>query len=198
MPKTVWKGGAVLAPVPTALVTCADGGRVNVLTVAWTGIINSTPPKTYVSIRPERYSYDIIKKSGAFVINLTPKSLVRAADWCGVKSGRDFDKFKEMSLEHEPSPDFGIPMLCGCPVSIECRIFDTVSLGSHDMFMADIVSVCVDEQYIDPKGKLRLDKADIVAYSHGSYYTIGSYLGDFGFSVMKRKTAKRKQAQKYK
>ena len=193
MSKAVWKGGAVLAPVPVALVTCAHETRINVLTVAWTGIINSTPPKTYVSIRPERYSHGIIKNSGAFVINLTPKSLVRTADWCGVKSGRDVDKFEEMSLEHEPSPNLGIPMLSGCPVSIECRVFNTVRLGSHDMFMADILSVCGDERYINSKGKLRLDKADVIAYAHGSYYTLGSYLGSFGFSVMKKKTAKRKQ-----
>lgn len=193
MAKIKWKGGALLAPVPATMVTCAYGGRENVLTIAWTGIINSNPPKTYISVRPTRFSYDMIKNSGVFVINLTPRSLVRAADICGVKSCRDTDKLSELSLTTELSPVLGCPMLCQSPVSVECRVFDVVPLGSHDMFMADIVGVNVDDSFIDVGGKLRLDKADIVGFAHGSYYTLGSFLGNLGYSVMKKKTISRKR-----
>lgn len=193
MAKITWKGGALLAPVPVAMVTCSHGGRDNVLTIAWTGITNSTPPKTYISVRPGRFSYEMIKQSGTFVINLATREMIRAADYCGVKSGRDTDKLAELSLQTEPSPNLGCPMLCDSPVSIECRVFDIIPLGSHDMFMADIVSVSVDDAFVDTGGKLRLDKADIVGFAHGSYYTLGSFLGNLGFSVMKKKTAKRKR-----
>ncbi|MEG0912945.1 MAG: flavin reductase family protein [Oscillospiraceae bacterium] len=192
MAKVSWRGGTLLAPVPPALITCSDGERSNVFTVAWTGTINTMPPKTYISVRSTRYSYDIIKKSGKFVINLTTEQLVKAADFCGARSGRDLDKFKEMELAVEPSPVLGIPMLCDSPVSLECKVFEIKQLGSHDMFMADIVGISVDDRFIDVGGKLRMDKARIVAFAHGSYYGLGSFLGSFGFSVMKKKTAKRK------
>ena len=193
MPKVTWKGGALLAPVPAAMVTCSHAGRDNVLTIAWTGIINSQPPKTYISVRPGRFSYEMIKESKEFVINLPSRAMVRAADYCGIKSGRDVDKFSEMSLKTEPSPTLGCPMLCDCPVSIECRVFEVKPLGSHEMFMADILSVSVDDRFIDEGGKFRLDKADVVGFAHGSYYTLGSFLGNMGYSVMKKKTAKRKR-----
>lgn len=193
MAKAVWKGGTLLAPVPPALVTCADAdGNANILTVAWTGIVNSNPPKTYVSIRPSRYSHGLIGDTRQFVINLPTRALVRTADYCGVKSGADTDKFTDMALTHEPSPNLGCPLLCQSPVSLECRVTDILPLGSHDMFLADIVSVVVEDQFIE-NGKLRLDKADILAFAHGSYYTLGSFLGNFGFSVMKKKTAKKKR-----
>jgi flavin reductase (DIM6/NTAB) family NADH-FMN oxidoreductase RutF len=193
MPKQVWRGAALLAPVPLAMVTCGHQGIANIITVAWTGIASSSPPKTYVSIKPSRYSHEMIKQSGVFVINLTTRQLARAADTCGVKSGRDFDKFKELGLTHVPSPNVGCPMLVESPVSLECRVCDILPLGSHDMFLADILSVCVEDQFINEGGRLRLDKADIISYAHGSYYTLGTFLGGFGFSVMKKKTAKRKR-----
>lgn len=186
MAKINWKGGALLAPVPAALVTCAHAGRTNVLTIAWTGILNSKPPRCYISVRPERFSYELIKTSHQFVINLAPRSLAFAVDFCGVKSGRDIDKFSAMDLAAEPSPVLGLPMLSQCPVAIECRVFEVMPLGSHDLFLADIVGVCVDDTFIGPSGKLRLDKADIIGFVHGSYYSLGSYLGNLGFSVAKK------------
>ncbi|MEA4912685.1 MAG: flavin reductase family protein [Oscillospiraceae bacterium] len=191
MAKVVWKGAALLAPLPPALVTCAYGDGANIMTAAWTGILNSQPPKTYISLRPSRLTHDLIGDTRTFALNLTTRSLVRAADFCGVKSGRDTDKLAALSLHTEPGPQTGCPMLAESPVSIECRVYDIVPLGSHDMFLADIVSVCVDEQYIDADGKLRLSKAHLAAYAHGAYYALGEQLGTFGFSVKKKK-AKRK------
>lgn len=187
MEKIKWRGGTLLAPVPPVLVSCADGDRKNVLTVAWTGIINSDPPKTYISVRPSRYSYDIIKKSGVFAINLTSKSLVRAADWCGVCTGAKNDKFAKCSLATEPAKEIDCPILTEAPVVLECRVTDVVPLGSHDMFLADIVAVDVNESLVDESGKLHLEKADLVAYAHGDYYELGRRLGHFGFSVAKKK-----------
>ncbi len=192
MGKVAWKGGALLAPVPPTLITCADGQRKNIFTVAWTGILNTVPPKTYIAVRPTRYSHELIEKSGGFVINLPTEALVRAADFCGVRSGRDIDKFETLGLAIEPSPVLGLPMLADSPVSLECRVFEKQPLGSHDMFLADIVGVSIEESLLDKNGKLRLDRAKLLAYAHGGYYGLGSYLGGFGFSVMKKKTAKRK------
>lgn len=196
MAKTVWKGGALLAPVPPALITCAGtDGAANILTVAWTGIVSSQPPRTYVSIKPSRYSHGLISATRQFVINLPTRALARATDYCGVKSGADTDKFADLALTHEPSPTLGCPLLRQSPVSLECRVTDILPMGSHDMFLADIISVVVDDEFVEG-GKLRMDKAGIIAFAHGSYYTLGSYLGSFGFSVMKKKTAKRKQQRK--
>ncbi len=192
MAKVSWKGGALLAPVPPALVTCEQEGRSNILTVAWTGILNTQPPRTYVSVRPSRFSHGIIAGSGCFLIHLATEPMARAVDFCGCRSGRELDKFAALGLETERSPVLGLPMLCASPVCLECRVFETKPLGSHDMFLADIVGVCVDERYIAAGGKLRLDKAAVLGYCHGSYYGLGKYLGDFGFSVMKPKTAKKK------
>ncbi len=196
MSKKVWKGGALLAPVAPCLVSCSYEQHINLLTVAWTGITCTNPPKTYISVRPERYSYELIKKSGCFVINLPSVGLARAVDFCGVRSGKDTDKFREAKLTYEPSPNLGCPSVCESPVSIECRVSDVIPLGSHDMFLADIVSVSVDERCIDERGKLRLDKAELLAYAHGSYYALGRYIGDFGFSVMKKKTAQKRRMRK--
>ncbi len=192
MGKIAWKGGALLAPVPPTLVTSQSDERRNVFTAAWTGIINTIPPKTYISVRPSRLSYELIAKSGGFVVNLPTERLARAVDFCGVRSGRDLDKFEALGLRTEPSPVLGLPMLCDSPVCLECRVFETMPLGSHDMFLADIVGVCVDDALLDAAGRLRLDRAGLLAYAHGGYYALGRYLGRFGFSVMKKKTAKKK------
>ena len=187
MAKTKWRGGTLLAPVPPALVTCKDGDRENVLTVAWTGIVNSDPPKTYISVRPSRYSYKLIKESGEFAINLTTTELVRAADFCGVHTGAKIDKFERCQLSKEPASEVGCPILADSPLVLECRVTDVIPLGSHDMFLADIVAVDVDESLINAEGKLRLDKAGLVAYAHGTYFELGKKIGTFGFSVAKKK-----------
>lgn len=162
--------------------------KINALTIGWTGIINSHPPKTYISVRPSRYSYEMIKKSGEFVINLTTEELVRAADFCGVRSGKDMDKLEVCGLHTERASRVSVPLLSESPVSLECRVTDVVPLGSHDMFVADIVAVDVDEALIDGDGRLMLERAHLIAYAHGDYYALGRRLGDFGFSVRKKKT----------
>ena len=193
MAKLKWKGGTLLAPVPPALVTCKDGERENVLTIAWTGIVNSDPPKTYISVRPSRHSYDIIKKSGVFAINLTTKELAGAADWCGVFTGAKVDKFERCQLAREAANEIDCPILADCPLVLECRVTDVIPLGSHDMFLADIVAVDVDEALVDESGKLHLDRAGLVAYSHGEYFELGKRLGKFGYSVAKKKKPQRKK-----
>lgn len=195
MAKLQWKPGTLLPPAPPALVTCGDMEKHNVLTAAWTGIVNSEPPMTYVSIRPERYSHGIITERREFVINIPCQSIVRATDLCGVKSGRDVDKFALAGLTAEPSQLVAAPGIAQCPVSLECRVREICRLGSHDMFLADIVAVDVDEQFLDEKGALHLEKAGLVAYAHGAYYALGRQLGTFGFSVRKkpvRRSTKRK------
>jgi flavin reductase (DIM6/NTAB) family NADH-FMN oxidoreductase RutF len=184
--KILWKGGALVAPLPPTLVTCGTMERPNVLTIAWTGILNTLPPKTYISVRPSRYSYNIIKSSGEFVINLTTSELVRAADFCGVRSGRDVDKFAVTGLVPEKAFYVACPMIKQSPVSLECRVADIVPLGSHDMFIADIIAVNVDEQYIDKDGKLHLERCGLAAYAHGEYFELGKKIGTFGFSVRKK------------
>ena len=187
MAKIKWRGGTLLSPVPPALVTCSDGERENVLTVAWTGIVNSDPPKTYISVRPSRYSYNIIKKSGVFAINLTTRELVRAADWCGVRTGAKEDKFERCRLERERANEIDCPILAQSPLVLECRVTDVIPLGSHDMFLADIVAVDVDEDLVDEDGQLHLARAGLVAYSHGEYFELGKRIGKFGYSVAKKK-----------
>ena len=193
MGKQQWKGGALLAPVPPALITCGTIDKPNVFTVAWTGIINTTPPKAYISVRPERFSYPMIKESGEFVINLPTEAISRAVDFCGVKSGANTDKFKETELTAAPSNVVSCPQIEQSPLSLECKVFDVISLGTHDMFLADIVSASVDDALIDKNGTLCLDKAGLIAYAHGDYYTLGKRLGDFGFSVRKKKTPPKKR-----
>ena len=187
MTKTVWKPGTMLYPLPPVMVTCGTTEKPNVLTVAWTGIINSQPPKTYVSIRPERYSHGLICESGELTINLPTKELVRAVDFCGVRSGRDTDKFAKCSLTAVPASEVSSPIIDECPVALECTVFDRVSYGSHDMFLCDIVAVDADDKFILPSGKLDLSKAGLIAYSHGEYFALGQRLGKFGFSVQKKK-----------
>ncbi len=196
MTKITWKPGTMLAPVPPALISCGTVDKPNVMTAAWTGIINSEPPMTYVSIRPSRYSHRLISESGEFVINLTNLPLAAAADYCGVKSGRDVNKFKEMHLTPAPCSQLKAPQVGESPVSIECKVKDVHTFGSHDMFLAEIVAVNVDDQYLDENGKLWLEKAGLVAYVHGFYYTLGRNLGKFGFSVDKKRLAAAEQKAK--
>ena len=187
MSKVSWKGGALLAPVPPVMVTVSDGERDNVFTVAWTGLINTIPPKTYISVRPSRYSYEILKKNGEFAINLTPSSLVSACDWCGIHTGRKVDKFKKWNLTKVPAANISVPLIDECPLSLECKVFDVIELGTHHMFLADIVGVTVNEDLLDRDGRLCLDRASLCAFAHGEYFELGKSLGKFGFSVKKKK-----------
>lgn len=185
MGKITWKPGTMEYPLPAVLVSCGDESKSNVLTVAWTGIICTDPAMTYVSIRKERYSYNIIKDTKEFVINLTTKDLAYATDKAGVKSGKDIDKFELLNLTREKASIVSCPMVKESPVSIECKVEEIKELGSHDMFIAKIVAVNVDEKYLDETGKFDLEKCNLIAYSHGNYYTLGDNLGKFGFSVKK-------------
>ena len=187
MAKQVWKPSTLLSPLPAALVTCGTVEEPNVLTVAWTGIINSSPAMTYVSIRPERWSHHLIAESGEFVINVTTDELVRAADFCGVRSGKSTDKFNQCNITPEASSEVSAPSVSECPVSLECKVTDIIPLGTHDMFMADIVAVTVDDSLITADGKLHLEKSGLLAYAHGEYFALGKKLGFFGFSVQKKK-----------
>jgi len=191
--------GPLLAPLPTVMVSCGSMEESNILTVAWTGIINSNPPMTYISVQPKRHSHDIIEKSGEFVINLVPHSLVKAMDFCGVRSGRDIDKFEAQGLTREEADTVSAPLIAESPVNIECRVKDIVRMPSHDMFMAEITAVHVDEKYVDENGAYDFGAMDLVAFNHGKYYRLAAEeTGFFGFSVMKPKTAKRKAIEKAK
>jgi len=185
--KTTWKGGALIAPLPPVMVSCGTMEESNILTIAWTGILNTIPPKTYISVRPSRYSYDIIKKTKEYVINLTTTHMVRSADFCGVRSGKDQDKFTVTGLHKEAATQVASPMIMESPLSIECRVTDIIPLGSHDMFISEILAVNVDSQYIDEKGKLHIDKCSLAAYAHGEYFELGKKIGSFGFSVRKKR-----------
>lgn len=187
MDKILWKGSTLLAPLPPALVSCGTVDAPNVLTVAWTGIVNSQPPKTYISVRPERFSHALIAASGEFVINLPTAALVRAVDYCGVKSGRDENKFETAHLTAQPVEGFACPMVGESPLSLACRVTDVLHLGSHDMFLADIVAVHAASALLDSEGRLDLAQAGLCAYAHGEYFALGKKLGDFGFSVRKKK-----------
>ena len=192
MSKQVWKPGNLLAPVPPVLVSCGNMEKPNLITIAWAGTINSDPVRVSISVRPERYSHGLITESGEFVINLPTQKILRAVDWCGVKSGRDVDKFKEMGLTAVLGSAVSAPVLAESPVNLECRVFQTIPLGSHDLFLADVVAVDVDEDLLDEAGRLRLDKAGLAAYVHGTYYALGKQLGTFGYSVRKKPARRRK------
>ncbi len=200
MQKEIWPGSALLAPVPPALVSCGSVEQPAVLTIGWTGIVNTRPPRTYISVRPERNSYPIIKESGEFVINLPTARLTRAVDLCGCRSGRTVDKFALAHLTAVPASAVGAPLIAECPVSLECRIFQSIPLGSHEMFLADILAVQVDRALLDAAGRLCLEKADLLAYAHGGYFRLGQQLGSFGYSVKKKKkprpAAPRRAAEK--
>ena len=188
--RKILNAGTLLAPLPAVMVSCGTLEKANVLTVAWTGIVNTKPPMTYISVRPTRYSYGIIKESGEFVINLTTSKMVRETDFCGVKSGKDTDKLKKCGLHIEAATAVSAPIVSESPLSLECRVVEIKPLGSHDMFLAEIAAVNVDGRYIDSKGKINLNQAGLMAYSHGEYFSLGRKLGSFGYSVAKRSTKK--------
>lgn len=192
MAKQIWKPSTLLYPVPVVMVTCADNnGKANIITLAWAGTINSEPPMLSISVRKERYSHKLISEKGQFAVNLTTRKLAYATDLCGVKSGRDVDKFKTAGLTAEKASVIDVPIIKESPVSLECVVKNVIELGSHDMFIAEIVAVDADDEFIDAKGKLSLEKADLIAYSHGKYWTLGNELGFFGYSVAKKKNIKR-------
>ena len=186
----MWKPGTFVYPIPAVMVSCGNMENSNIITVAWTGIINTNPPMVYISIRPERYSYKIIKESGEFVINLTTKQLVRATDWCGVKTGAKVDKFKEMRLTKERCNFVSCPAIEESPVSIECKVKEIKKLGSHDMFIAEVVAINADERYFDKNGAFDIGKCDLFAYANGKYFSLGKQIGKFGFLFQKKKRKK--------
>ena len=187
MGKTIWKPGTFIYPIPAVMVSCGTMEKSNIITVAWTGILNTNPAIVYISVRPTRYSYNLIKEQGEFVINLTTKDLVRATDWCGVKTGAKVDKFKEMKLHKEKAIFVQCPLIKESPVSVECKVKEIKELGSHHLFVADVLSIDADEKYIDEKGAFDISKCDLIAYANGGYYSLGKKLGKFGFSVQKKK-----------
>lgn len=197
MAKQKWKPGNMVYPLPAVLVSCGDKeGNYNLMTAAWTGTICSDPPMVYVSVRKERHSHHMIQETGEYVINLTTEKLARATDFCGVRSGRNMDKFKEMGLTPVTGELQYAPMVGESPVSIECRVTQVLELGSHDMFMAEVTAVYVDEAYMDEKGTFHLEKADPLVYSHGQYYGIGKHLGGFGYAVRKKPVKKQQRKKK--
>lgn len=196
--KKSFKPGTLLSPVPAVMVSCGDGEEKNIITIGWTGIINSDPPITYISVRKSRYSHHIIEKTGEFVVNLTTEKLAFAADYCGVKSGRDVDKFKEMRLTPESADIVKCPMIAQSPINLECRVIEVKSYPTHDMFIAEIVAMHADDEIVDEKGKIDMSAAGLIAYVHGEYFGLKKApLGRFGYSVMKPKTKKRLNRQKH-
>ena len=187
MSKQMWKPGTFLYPIPAVMVSCGTMEKSNIMTVAWTGILNTNPAMVYISVRPTRYSYNLIKEQGEFVINLTTENLVKATDWCGVRSGADYDKFKEMNLHKEKANFVKCPLIKESPVSVECKVKEIRELGSHHMFIAEVLSIDADDKYIDDKGAFDISKCNLISYLNGHYYKIGKQLGKFGFSVQKKK-----------
>lgn len=186
MAKQHWKAGNMLYPLPAVMVSCqTKDEKPNIITIAWAGTICTNPPMVSISVRPERHSYHVIKESGEFVINLTTKDLVFATDYCGVRSGRDVDKFKEMNLTPQPSQHISAPGIAESPVNIECKVREIHEYGSHHVFVADVVGVSIDDSYMDEKGKFNLNDSELVTYSHGEYFLLGEKLGSFGYSVKK-------------
>ncbi len=187
MSKIKWKGSALLAPVPPVMVTCGTMEQANIITIAWTGLINTRPPRVSIAVRPTRHSYAMIKESGEFVINLTPASLIREADYCGMYTGAKVDKFAATGLHKEAAQAVACPLIEECPMSLECKVFAVLPQGSHDLFLADVVAVNADACLLDEKGKLCLDKANLAAFAHGEYFSLGKKIGTFGFSAAKKK-----------
>ncbi len=193
MGKTEWKGGTLEGPLPPVMVTCGDMEHADIVTVAWTGIVCTQPPMTYISLRPSRYSYGIIKERGEFVINLTPANLVRAADWCGNHTGRKVDKFKACHLSKIAASHMDVPLIEESPLALECVVKEIIHLGSHDMFLSEIVGVDVDDSLITPEGRLSISRAHLAAFAHGEYFEIGRRIGKFGFSVRKKQNQNQNQ-----
>lgn len=197
MAKQTWKPGNMLYPLPAVMVSVrGKDGEDNIITVAWAGTVCTNPPMVSISLRPERHSYGMIKESGEFVINLVTKKLVRATDYCGVKSGRDVDKFKEMKLTKEKADKVSAPLIAESPVNIECKVTECKELGSHHMFIAKVVAVHIEDEYMDEKGKFCLNDTGLVTYSHGEYFLLGEKLGSFGYSVQKKKKNTKKRHKK--
>ena len=196
MSKKIWKSGTFIYPIPAVLVTSGDMEKSNIITVAWTGIINTNPAIVYISVRPERYSYNLIKENKEFAINLTTKDLVFATDWCGVRSGAQYDKFKEMKLTKEKASFIKAPLIKESPVSIECKVIEEKTYGSHTTFIAEVLSIDADEKYMDEKGSFDISKCNLIAYANGGYYELGKKIGKFGYSVEKKKRKNRKQINK--
>ena len=187
MAKVMWKPGTFIYPIPAVMVTSGTIEESNIMTVAWTGILNTNPALVYISVRPERYSYNLIKENGEFAINLTTEQLAYATDWCGVKSGKNVDKFKEMKLTKEKANFVKCPLIKESPVSVECKVREIHEYGSHHTFVADVLSIDADEAYIDEKGAFDISKCNLISYANGGYYTAGKKIGKFGFSVQKKK-----------
>ena len=188
MAKKVWKPGTFVYPIPAVLVSSGTMEKANILTVAWTGIMNTNPAIVYISVRPERYSYNLIKENKEFAINLTNRELAYATDWCGVRSGAKFDKFKEMNLTKEKANFIKAPLIKESPVSIECKVIEEKNYGSHTTFIAEVLSIDADEKYMDESGAFDISKCDLIAYANGGYYELGKKIGKFGYSVEKKKT----------
>ena len=187
MGKLDFKPGNMLYPLPAVMVSVRDKeGNDNIITVAWTGTVCTNPPMLYISVRPERHSYKALHETGEFVVNLTTEKLAKATDFCGVRSGRDMDKFQELHLTPQQSQHVEAPGIAECPVNLECRVSQVIPLGTHDMFLAEVVGVSVDRQYMDEKGTFHLNDAGLVAYSHGTYFELGEKIGTFGYSVRKK------------
>ena len=194
MAKQLWKPGNMIYPLPAVMVSVTDGeGHDNIITVAWTGTVCTNPAMAYISVRPSRYSYDMIRKTGEFVINLTTEKLAYATDFCGVRSGRDVDKFRKLNLTKEKAQFVSAPMIGEAPVSIECRVREVKELGSHDMFLADVLAVHADEAYMDKNNRFHLNDAGLLVYSHGEYLAGGRKVGTFGYSVKKKQQKKQMQ-----
>lgn len=198
MGKQIWKPGNMVYPLPAVMVSTADReGNDNIITVAWTGTVCTNPAMLYISVRPERYSYHMLRESGEFVVNLTTEKLAKATDWCGVRSGRDFDKWKEMHLTRGKAEKLTYaPIIQESPVNIECKVTEVQELGSHHMFLAKVGAVQVDESYMNETGKFELNDTQLLAYSHGEYYTLGKKLGTFGYSVRKQTAGEKKKDKK--
>ncbi len=192
MSRAIWKPGTFVYPIPAVMVSVGDMEKSNIITVAWTGIINTDPAMVYISVRKNRYSYNIIKETKEFVINLTNEKLAYATDWCGVKSGKDVDKFKEMKLTKEKAKFVRCPLIKESPVCIECRVKEIRELGSHTMFISEVLSIDADDKYINEKGAFDITKCNLIAYANGKYYSLGKKIGKFGYSVQKKKKAKNK------
>ena len=191
--KTEWKGGTLLSPVPAVMVTVGDMENANIITIGWTGIVCSEPPKTYVSIRPERYSHGILLEKKEFVINLVPAAMAEACDYCGMVTGRKVNKWEKCGLTKEASATVAVPRIAECPMALECRVTDVLPLGSHDMFLADITRVALDESLLDEEGRLDMARAALCCYAHGTYYAVGEMLGKFGYSMAEKKNGKNAQ-----
>ena len=187
MGKIIWKPGTFEYPIPAVLVSCGNMEKSNLITVAWTGIINTNPALVYISVKPERYSHAIIKETKEFVINLTTEKLAYATDWCGVRSGAKYDKFKEMKLTKENAKFVKCPLIKESPVSIECNVIEEKNYGSHTMFLAKVLSIDADEKYIDENGAFDISKCNLIAYANGGYYGLSKKIGKFGYSVQKKK-----------